>query len=287
MPDDVKELVMTASDRSGILYAIHNDGRLLFFRDLLRDGTNAANGSVGWDPKSGSQIGQHFEGIRQLVGGGDGILYAIHDDGRLLFFRDLLRDGTNAADGSVGWDSKSGSQIGQHFEGIRQLVDGGDGILYAIHNDGRLLFFRDLLRDGSNAADGSVGWDSNSGNQVGQHFEGIRQLVGGGDGILYAIHNDGRLLFFRDLLRDGSNAADGSVGWDSNSGNQVGQHFEGIRQLIGGGDGILYAIHNDGRLLFFRDLLRDGSNAADGSVGWDSNSGNQVGQHFEGIRQLA
>jgi hypothetical protein len=122
MPDDVKELVMTASDRSGILYAIHNDGRLLFFRDLLRDGTNAANGSVGWDPKSGSQIGQHFEGIRQLVGGGDGILYAIHNDGRLLFFRDVLRDGSNAADGSVGWDSNSGNQVGQHFEGIRQLA---------------------------------------------------------------------------------------------------------------------------------------------------------------------
>ena len=277
---------MTASDQSGILYAIHDDGRLLFFRDLVRNGTNAADGSAGWDSKSGNQIGQHFEGIRQLISGGDGILYAIHNDGRLLFFRDLLRNGTNAADGSAGWDTKSGNQIGQHFEGIRQLISGGDGILYAIHNDGRLLFFRDLLRNGTNAADGSAGWDSKSGNQIGQHFEGIRQLISGGDGILYAIHNDGRLLFFRDLLRNGTNAADGSAGWDTKSGNQIGQHFEGIRQLISGGDGILYAIHNDGRLLFFRDLLRNGTNAADGSAGWDTKSGNQIGQHFEGIRQL-
>jgi len=223
--DHVKELMMTASDRSGILYAIHQDGRLLFFRDLVRNGTNAPNGSTGW--AGGNQIGQHFEGIRQLVSGGDGILYAIHDDGRLLFFRDQLRDGSNAPDGSTGWASKSGNQVGQHFEGIRQLVDGGDGILYAIHQDGRLLFFQDQLRDGSNAPDGSTGWAG--GNQVGQHFEGIRQLVGGGDGILYAIHQDGRLLFFQDQLRDGSNAPDGSTGWAG--GNQVGQHFEGIRQL--------------------------------------------------------
>ena len=58
---------MTASDQSGILYAIHDDGRLLFYRDLLRNGTNAADGSAGWDSKSGNQIGQHFEGIRQLT----------------------------------------------------------------------------------------------------------------------------------------------------------------------------------------------------------------------------
>src|SRR5215207_4869646 len=165
--------MMTASDRSGILYAIHQDGRLLFFRDLVRNGTNAPNGSTGW--AGGNQIGQHFEGIRQLVSGGDGILYAIHDDGRLLFCRDQLRDGSNAPDGSTGWASKSGNQVGRHSEAIRQLVDGGDGILYAIHQDGRLLFFQDQLRDGSNAPDGSTGWAG--GNQVGQHFEGIRQLT--------------------------------------------------------------------------------------------------------------
>ena len=168
---------MTASDRSGILYAIHDDGRLLFYRDLRRDGTDAADGSQGWESKSGNQIGQHFEHIRQLVSGGDGVLYAIHDDGRLLFYRDQLRNGSNSPDGSTGWAAGSGNQIGQHFEGIRQLVDGGDGILYAIHDDGRLLFYRDQRRDGSNAADGSQGWDSHSGHQIGQHFEGIRQLT--------------------------------------------------------------------------------------------------------------
>jgi hypothetical protein len=162
---------MSASDRSGILYAIHDDGRLLFFHDQLRDGTHAPDGSTGW--AGGNQVGQHFENIRQLVDGGDGILYAIHDDGRLLFFQDQLRDGSNAPDGSTGW--VGGNQVGQHFENIRQLVGGGDGILYAIHDDGRLLFFQDQLRDGSNAPDGSTGWVG--GNQVGQHFENIRQLT--------------------------------------------------------------------------------------------------------------
>jgi hypothetical protein len=56
---------MTASDRSGILYAIHDDGRLLFFQDQLRNGSNAPDGSTGW--VGGNQVGQHFENIRQLT----------------------------------------------------------------------------------------------------------------------------------------------------------------------------------------------------------------------------
>jgi hypothetical protein len=162
--------------------------------------------------------------------------------------------------------------------GFTQLADGDNGIIYGIHDDGRLLFYRDMLRNGSNAPDGSAGWADGSGNQIGQHFEGIRQLVGGGNGILYAIHNDGRLLFYRDVLRNGTNAPNGSAGWAVGSGNQIGQHFEGIKQLVGGGNGILYAVHDDGRLLFYRDILRNGTNAPNGSTGWAVGSGNQIGQ---------
>ena len=121
-------------------------------------------------PGSGSQIGQGFDGIEQLAGGDNGILYAIHQDGRLLYFRDLSRDGTNAPNGSTGWASGSGNQIGQGFDGIEQMAGGDNGILYAIHQDGRLLYFRDLFRDGSNAPNGSTGWAPGTGNQIGQGF---------------------------------------------------------------------------------------------------------------------
>ena len=109
--------------------------------------------------------------------------------------------------------------------GFKQITACDEGIILGIHDDGRLLYFRDLVRDGSNAPNGSTGWAPGSGNQVGQGFDGIRQLAGGDDGILYAIHQDGRLLFFRDLLVDGSNAPNGSTGWAPGSGNQIGQGF--------------------------------------------------------------
>ncbi|MFE9882216.1 tachylectin-related carbohydrate-binding protein [Streptomyces sp. NPDC005784] len=217
-------------------------------------------------------------GFTQLASGDIGIIYGVHDDGRLLFYKDESRDGSNAANGSTGWSRNTGHQVGQHFEAARLLTGSGDGTLYMVHQDGRLLFYKDESRDGSNAANGSTGWSRNTGHQVGQHFEGARLLTGSGDGTLYMVHQDGRLLFYKDEWRDGSNAANGSTGWSRNTGHQIGQHFEAIKQIVGGGDGILYAVHQDGRLLFFKDEFQDGSNAPDGSTGWSKGSGNQVGQ---------
>ncbi|MFI5973042.1 tachylectin-related carbohydrate-binding protein [Streptomyces sp. NPDC051452] len=162
---------------------------------------------------------------------------------------------------------------------LAHLASGGNGIIYGVvAQDGRLLFYRDEHQDGTNAPNGSTGWSANSGNQIGQHWEGARLLAGGGDGILYVVHQDGRLLFYRDEHQDGTNAPNGSTGWSTNSGNQIGQHWEQIKQIICGPKGVIYAVHQDGRLFYYRDESRDGSNAPDGSTGWDTNSGKQIGQ---------
>ncbi|MFI9807428.1 hypothetical protein ACIHEJ_24210 [Streptomyces sp. NPDC052301] len=49
-----------------------------------------------------------------------------------------------------------------------QLASGGNGTIYGVHQDGRLLFYQDERHDGSNAPDGSTGWAANSGKQIGQ-----------------------------------------------------------------------------------------------------------------------
>ncbi|MFD0353073.1 tachylectin-related carbohydrate-binding protein, partial [Streptomyces sp. NPDC127110] len=83
-------------------------------------------------------------GFALLASGDKGILYSGHEDGRLLFFEDLSRDGTNGADGSTGWSATSGKQIGQGWGSARLITGGGNGTLYVVHEDGRLLFFQDL-----------------------------------------------------------------------------------------------------------------------------------------------
>jgi hypothetical protein len=38
-------------------YLVSSSGELFWYRDLRGDGGNAADGSTGWDPHSGAQIG--------------------------------------------------------------------------------------------------------------------------------------------------------------------------------------------------------------------------------------
>jgi hypothetical protein len=101
---------------------VDESGRLLFFRDKTQDGTgDVANPSV---------IGQGgWQNMRFLFSGGEsgdiGILYAVDESGRLLFFRDKTQDGT----GEVG----NSSVIGQGgWQNMRFLFSGGNGILYAV-----------------------------------------------------------------------------------------------------------------------------------------------------------
>src|SRR5689334_5067670 len=91
----------------GVIYGIHEDGRLLWYQDMRGDGTNEPDGSTGWAPGSGSQIGQGWQNFLHGWDSGPrsrtdyGEIYGVHRDGRLLWYQDILRNGTNAPDGST------------------------------------------------------------------------------------------------------------------------------------------------------------------------------------------
>ncbi|MGZ6565728.1 MAG: tachylectin-related carbohydrate-binding protein, partial [Solirubrobacteraceae bacterium] len=51
-----------------------------------------------------------------------------------------------------------GVRIGQGWQNFRQVIDGGDGILYAVTQTGDLLYYRDLARNGTSSwANGGQG----------------------------------------------------------------------------------------------------------------------------------
>jgi Tachylectin len=94
-------------------------GRLLFYRDLTQNGTgDVSNPSViglgGW------------QAFKFLFSGGNGVIYAVNEDGQLLFYRDTTQDGspTSVSDPSViglgGWQA------------FKFLFSGGNGIIYAV-----------------------------------------------------------------------------------------------------------------------------------------------------------
>lgn len=104
---------------TGDVFAVKPDGALLWYR-YNGDGTADHSGATGWDPNSGSQVGRGWQNMRIVTGGttdvgGRGtVLFAVDQDARLLWYR---YDGNGDADptGSLGWNPRSGTQIGRGF----------------------------------------------------------------------------------------------------------------------------------------------------------------------------
>jgi hypothetical protein len=80
--------------------------------------------------------------------GGGGLIYAVTPDGNLLYYRDVFGNGANAADGSTGWDPNSGAAIGFGWSGFRHVLSDGDGVIYAVTEDGCLLWYGDRVMSG-------------------------------------------------------------------------------------------------------------------------------------------
>lgn len=192
------------------IYMIDDDGDLKWFRDVEEPA-----GALRWAPGSGRRIGLGWD-FAQVFAGGDGVIYGIHENGDLLFYRDELRDGSNGRFAETGWSPASSAKIGWGWE-FAHVFSSGDGVIYAIRENGDMHWYHDLARDGSNDASDNTGWDPRGGIQIGGGWD-YRVVFAGRDGVIYGVSESGELVWHRDELRDGTNGADGSSGWAPVSG---------------------------------------------------------------------
>ena len=261
------------------IYAITGDGSLLWYRDTLRNGTNGPNAQRGWAPRSGSQVDSGWDQFSIVFAGGNGILYAIRESGELLWYQDTLRDGSNGAAGTRGWAPRSGSQIGSGWNVFQTVFYGGAGVIYAIKETGELLWYRDTARDGSNAGRPDHGWAAGSGSQIGAGWGNFSSVFSGGQGVIYAVRSDGSLLWYRDLLQNGSNGPHAERGWAPRSASPIGVGWDKLQASFspGTGDGVMYGVAATSDLLWYRDDVRNGSNGPNAERGWAAGSDSPIG----------
>src|SRR5262249_55682136 len=68
-------------------------------------------------------------------------------------------------------------------------------------------------------------------------------------------------------------ANDGTESWAAGSGNVIGRGgWQNYKSVFAGGNGVIYAISNDGNLHWYRDIANDGAES------WAAGSGNVIGQ---------
>ena len=76
-------------------YVIQDTGALCRFRDTANSGTPQ------WAPNTGNQIGTGWGSVTLFMAGSNpGELYAVDAHGNLRWYRDLLCNGSNAANGT-------------------------------------------------------------------------------------------------------------------------------------------------------------------------------------------
>ena len=225
---------LTGSLDEGVIYAVTQDNRLLWYRH-----TGFADGHDAWAahlPVPAGQLDGQIGGgwdFKHVFSGGKGVVYAITGDNRLLWY------GHSAfADGQIAWTPppdlsdaakqarKLPGQIGEGWD-FKQVFSGGNGVIYAVTHDNRLLWYRH-----SGFADGRDAWAPHlpvpAGNLDGQIGEGwnFKQVLSGGNGVIYAVTQDNRLLWYRH-----TGFADGRDAWAPHLPVPAG-HLDG---QIGGG----------------------------------------------------
>lgn len=156
----------------------------------------------------------------RLVGGGNGVVYAIQADGSLLWYRHLgWQTGTSS------WASGSGRKIGSGWHEFQTVFGSTNGSLYGVRGDGTVHHYRYDLSDPLTGA-GSLF----SGGQIGTGFDRYPRLCGF-DGAIYGQDTDGQLFWHQ--------YSPSRRAWTA-TGMRVGRGFRGA-VLQADASGVIYA----------------------------------------------
>jgi hypothetical protein len=167
--------IYSVDGASGVLYQYRHDdfntcGPLLAF---------AVHTSAWWQQRMREDT---FFSMASSVPGVGVPIYAIGEDGDLYwYYHACVATGGNELDPGC-WSG--GWSVGIGWGGFKQVIPGGDGVIYALTVEGRLLWYRHIgyLTGGGLEEGAWVG-----GHEVHPGFGIYRQIVSVKDGIIYGV----------------------------------------------------------------------------------------------------
>ncbi|MBF6455263.1 tachylectin-related carbohydrate-binding protein [Nocardia cyriacigeorgica] len=220
------------------IFAVDPDGDLRFYR-YTGDGTADPGGAAGWRTNSGNTIGTGWSDVQLLLGQGDGVILAVRTDGDLVWFR-YTGDGEQDPSGSIGWHPNSGNVIGNGWHDARHVVARGrisspfaHPALYTVDAEG-LLHWYSYRGSGEHDPSGSTGWHPNSGNVIGDGWRDFEHVVGSVGPWIFAAHENGNLHWLHYRGEGEHDPIGSSEAWHPNSGNVIGNGWNGLRHLFCG-----------------------------------------------------
>jgi|GEM_PF-3207498 len=205
-------------------------------------------------------IGTGWEQFKDVMPAGKGSIYALTADGTLKWYRNDTP--WNIVGGEPGSPKLQGPiDIGNGWQTFIRIVPAADGILYAITSDGALQWYKH-----GGYLDGTMNWSgpidvsptrrSPLGPRFSQSWAGFKQVFSGGEGVMYAITNDGVLQWYRH-----QGYLTGTRDWDGP--RNVGTGWQDFTRVFSPGDGVIYAMKPTGEVLWYKHV-----GYKDGTVSW-------------------
>ncbi|WP_020658781.1 N,N-dimethylformamidase beta subunit family domain-containing protein [Amycolatopsis benzoatilytica] len=177
----------------------------------------------------------------RLVGGGDGIIYAVQADGALYWYRHT--GWSTAAYQWANWGT--GVQIGSGWQDFVTVLGDTNGVLYGVRGDGTVLYYQRIV---SNMDTGAGYWANNgTGVVVGTGFNAFPRIFGGPGGVIWCVDANG--LLYRSRRINGT----------FETPQALGNGFNVARYLFSDTGNVIYAVSGTGSLTWYR--YRDG-------IGW-------------------
>lgn len=196
-----------------------------------------------WDgPKV---VGSGWQNFRAVIPGGHSTFYGLTADGTLLWYRhDGVMDGTPKWKGPV--------QVATGWNTYKLVFGGGDGILYSVDAQGSLNWYKRTDYDEASTLSARMGTKTMGVARqylgpvrIAAGFGNYTQVFSTGQGIIYAITADGRLLWFQ------------HAGYQAGQPHllgpkQVGSGWSDMKRVFSTGEGVIYAINKTGELFWYK-----------------------------------
>ncbi|MBL9041547.1 MAG: hypothetical protein JNM83_08090 [Myxococcales bacterium] len=240
--------------RNGTIYAINQNGDLLWFRHLgFSDGTNA------WESTTGITVGNGWGGFKKVLASNNGVIYAIAPDGKLYWYKHLGHETGVASWGGSG----SGELIGGDWGSALHVLAADDGVLYSVSPNGDLHWVRHTGFDS-----GAATWSERT--QVGTGWAVFTAIEVSSDGVLYGRTPSGELRWYKHLgYQTGTASWSGPV--------QASPANWNARRFVVSNSGVIYGINQLGVLSYYRHIdFNNGSNAWQTVDGLRNGFGNLV-----------
>ena len=215
-----------------------------------------------------------------------GTFYGLSRSGDLHWYR---YDGSDHRGPTIlrGWHPNSGNIIRRGLN-VRHVLGCGNEVILTVEANGDLVWHA-YGGGGDEDVTGTNGWHPNSGNPIGNGWNGFRHLV-----VLAQRREPSRpirvlAVDLADDLRwyayagEGESDISGASGWHPNSRNRIGNGWNFLR-LHGSGD-VLFAVDAAGDLRWYR-YQGEGEDDVTGATGWHPNSSNRIGNGWQGFRTL-